>query len=41
MVMSTPTDQPWGVRSYAALDPEGHQWEFVQVLTAAKAEATG
>jgi uncharacterized glyoxalase superfamily protein PhnB len=27
-VLSTPTDQPWGVRSYAALDPEGHQWEF-------------
>ena len=27
-ILSTPTDQPWGVRSYAALDPEGHQWEF-------------
>lgn len=27
-ILSPPTDQPWGVRSYAALDPEGHQWEF-------------
>jgi uncharacterized glyoxalase superfamily protein PhnB len=31
-VLSTPKDQPWGVRSYAALDPEGHQWEFATVL---------
>jgi uncharacterized glyoxalase superfamily protein PhnB len=31
-ILSPPTDQPWGVRSYAALDPEGHQWEFVQIL---------
>jgi uncharacterized glyoxalase superfamily protein PhnB len=27
-VLSPPKNQPWGVRSYAALDPEGHQWEF-------------
>jgi uncharacterized glyoxalase superfamily protein PhnB len=27
-ILSPPKDQPWGVRSYAALDPEGHQWEF-------------
>jgi uncharacterized glyoxalase superfamily protein PhnB len=27
-VLAAPRDQPWGVRSYAALDPEGHQWEF-------------
>ena len=27
-----PTDQPYGVRSYGALDPEGHQWWFAQVL---------
>jgi uncharacterized glyoxalase superfamily protein PhnB len=31
-VLSPPKDQPWGVRSYAALDPEGHQWEFVTVM---------
>src|SRR5207249_3667771 len=31
-VLMPPTDQPWGIRSYAALDPEGHQWEFSQVL---------
>jgi uncharacterized glyoxalase superfamily protein PhnB len=30
-VLSEPKDQPWGVRSYAALDPEGHQWEFATV----------
>ncbi|MGH3631962.1 MAG: VOC family protein, partial [Sciscionella sp.] len=30
-VLATPKDQPWGVRSYAALDPEGHQWEFATV----------
>ena len=27
-LLGMPKDQPWGVRSYAALDPEGHQWEF-------------
>lgn len=31
-VLSAPKDQPWGVRSYAALDPEGHQWEFATVM---------
>ncbi len=30
-VLRSPRDQPWGVRSYAALDPEGHQWEFATV----------
>jgi len=27
-----PEDQPYGVRSYGALDPEGHQWWFSQVI---------
>ena len=27
-----PTDQPYGVRSYGATDPEGHQWWFAQPL---------
>jgi uncharacterized glyoxalase superfamily protein PhnB len=40
-VLSLPKDQPWGVRSYAALDPEGHQWEFVQAPGSAEAEAVG
>jgi uncharacterized glyoxalase superfamily protein PhnB len=31
-VLSSPTDQPWGVRSYAALDPAGHQWEFASLI---------
>jgi uncharacterized glyoxalase superfamily protein PhnB len=26
-VLDSPKHQPWG-RSYAALDPEEHQWEF-------------
>jgi uncharacterized glyoxalase superfamily protein PhnB len=30
-VLTAPRDQPWGVRSYAVLDPEGHQWEFATV----------
>jgi uncharacterized glyoxalase superfamily protein PhnB len=37
-VLSAPGDQPWGVRSYAALDPQGHQWEFATV-TASSPEA--
>jgi uncharacterized glyoxalase superfamily protein PhnB len=31
-ILSEPKDQPWGLRVYAALDPEGHQWEFVKQL---------
>jgi uncharacterized glyoxalase superfamily protein PhnB len=31
-VLSALKDQPWGVRSYAALDPGGHQWEFATVI---------
>ena len=30
-ILAAPKDQPWGVRSYAALDPDGHQWEFATV----------
>lgn len=25
-----PTDKPWGLRQYLALDHEGHMWEFSQ-----------
>jgi uncharacterized glyoxalase superfamily protein PhnB len=32
VILSNPKDQPWGLRTCAALDPEGHQWEFVAVL---------
>jgi uncharacterized glyoxalase superfamily protein PhnB len=31
-LLGIPKDQPWGVRSYAALDPERHQREFATVL---------
>ncbi len=33
IILSVPTDQPWGLRSYAALDPEGHQWEFATIAS--------
>jgi uncharacterized glyoxalase superfamily protein PhnB len=39
-VLTAPKDQPWGVRSYAVLDPEGHQWEFATV-TINSTEASG
>lgn len=38
-VLSAPKDQPWGVRSYAALDPEGHQWEFATVTEKSQPES--
>jgi uncharacterized glyoxalase superfamily protein PhnB len=31
-LQDAPTDQEYGVRSYGALDPEGHQWWFAQPL---------
>ncbi len=31
-VEGEPVDQPYGVRSYGVLDPEGHQWWFVKPL---------
>ncbi|MBO0730349.1 MAG: VOC family protein [Acidimicrobiaceae bacterium] len=31
-VQGPPADQPYGVRSYGALDCEGHQWWFSQPL---------
>ncbi|MGA9838970.1 MAG: VOC family protein [Thermoplasmata archaeon] len=40
-VLSAPKDQPWGVRSYAALDPEGHQWEFASVTHRSHGESGG
>jgi uncharacterized glyoxalase superfamily protein PhnB len=30
-----PADQPYGVRSFGARDPEGHQWWFSQPLAGA------
>jgi len=32
IMLDAPTDQPWGLRTYAALDVEGHQWQFAQRL---------
>jgi uncharacterized glyoxalase superfamily protein PhnB len=41
IILMAPTDQPWGLRSYAAIDLQGHQWEFSQVLRAVEPEAWG
>jgi uncharacterized glyoxalase superfamily protein PhnB len=40
-ILLGPTDQPWGLRVYAALDLEGHQWEFSQMLRSVEPEAWG
>ena len=29
-IVEEPADKPWGLREYAALDPEGQRWGFVQ-----------
>ncbi len=41
VVLTAPTDQPWGLRTYAALDREGHQWEFATVVASVTPEAWG
>ena len=40
-ILTMPEDQPWGLRSYAALDLEGHQWEFSQLLKVVEPESWG
>jgi uncharacterized glyoxalase superfamily protein PhnB len=40
-ILMTPEDQPWGLRSYAALDLEGHHWEFSQLLEVVEPESWG
>jgi uncharacterized glyoxalase superfamily protein PhnB len=40
-ILMAPTDQPWGLRSYAAIDLEGHQWEFSQLLRIVEPEVWG
>jgi uncharacterized glyoxalase superfamily protein PhnB len=39
-VLTVPKDQPWGVRSYAALDPQEHQWEFA-TMTKSSPDGSG
>jgi uncharacterized glyoxalase superfamily protein PhnB len=39
LILSDPRDQPWGLRTYAAIDLEGHQWEFGRRLTPVPLEA--
>jgi uncharacterized glyoxalase superfamily protein PhnB len=38
-ILTSPTNQPWGLRSYAAIDLDGHQWEFSQTLGVVEPEA--
>lgn len=33
-VIAEPEDQPYGVRSYRVVDPEGHRWIFAMPLAA-------
>ncbi len=40
-ILMLPMDHPWGLRSYAAIDVEGHQWEFAQVLRLVEPETWG
>lgn len=40
-IVMMPTDQPWGLRSYATIDLEGHYWEFSQTLRLVEPEAWG
>jgi uncharacterized glyoxalase superfamily protein PhnB len=36
LILREPTDQPYGVREYDALDQEGQEWYFCQLLDAGK-----
>jgi len=40
-LLTAPTDQPWGLRSYSAIDLEGHHWEFSQVVRLVQPEDWG
>jgi uncharacterized glyoxalase superfamily protein PhnB len=40
-ILMMPTDQPWGLRSYAAIDLEGNQREISQLLHTVEPEAWG
>jgi uncharacterized glyoxalase superfamily protein PhnB len=40
-VLVKPTDQPWGIREYEALDLEGHLWNFGKRLHEAEPEQWG
>jgi PhnB protein len=35
-IVGEPVDQPYGERTYRAMDPEGHRWVFGSPLRAAK-----
>ena len=32
MLIGEPTDQPYGMRTYRAIDPEGHRWIFASPI---------
>jgi PhnB protein len=40
-IVMKPTDHPWGLRSYLAIDLQGHQWEFSQTLRIMEREEWG
>jgi uncharacterized glyoxalase superfamily protein PhnB len=39
--LDEPTDQPWGIRTYAAVDIGGHLWQFAQQLRLVTPEGWG
>jgi uncharacterized glyoxalase superfamily protein PhnB len=40
-IVEEPADKPWGLREYAALDPEGQRWGFVQHIRDTRPEEWG
>ena len=40
-LLTEPTDQPWGLRTYAVIDPEGQHWQFAQLLRDVEPEEWG
>jgi uncharacterized glyoxalase superfamily protein PhnB len=41
IIVEEPADKPWGLREYAALDPEGQRWGFVQHIRDTQPEEWG
>jgi uncharacterized glyoxalase superfamily protein PhnB len=41
VVLMPPSDLPWGLLAYAALDLEGNQWEFTRVVRTIEPETWG
>jgi len=40
-ILNGPIDRPWGVRTAAFQDPDGHAWELAQPIPAPSGEGSG